>query len=138
MVDVVGKYIASPATLTNNQQQALRINAKGAVVFQQEDSDGNPMGGASYSLASNATITATSGTTPVTGIAKGNYVWNAVFTGTSVKLQSLGADGATWFDVATLSASGTFAGEIRFGANSQVRLYNPNGTSDTGVYSSIS
>lgn len=113
------------------------------------DANGNAQGSAanptitlasqtSYALATNATIAATSGTIPVTGVQRGNYVWNAVFAGTSVKLQSLGADGVTWFDVATLSASGTFAGEIRFGANSQVRLYNPNGTSDTGVYSSIS
>ena len=92
----------------------------------------------SYTLASNQTVAATSGTAPVLNVQRGNYVWDAQFTGTSIKLQSLGADGVTWRDVATLSASGTFAGEIRFGANAQVRLYNPNATPDTGVYSSLS
>jgi len=133
--------------VTTTDGLSERLGAQGVVLV--DPSSGGPMGTnsiptitqaaqTSYTLATNATITATTGTTPVTSIAKGNYVWNAVFTGTSVKLQSLGADGSTWFDVATLSASGIFAGEIRLGSNAQIRLYNPNGTSDTGVYSSLS
>lgn len=133
-----GQYRSAPPTLTDRDQAQPRLNAKGALVVSLEDSSGNASGGASYTLASNQTVAATTGTTPITGVQRGNYVWDAQFTGTSIKLQALGADGVTWRDVATLSASGTFAGEIRFGANAQVRLYNPNGTSDTGVYSSLS
>ena len=132
------QYKMTAPTLTDGVQAQPRLNVKGALVVSLEDASGNASGGASYSLASNQTIAATSGTTPVTGVQRGNYVWDAQFAGTSIKLQSLGSDGVTWRDVATLSASGTFAGEIRFGANAQVRLYNPNGTSDTGVYSSLS
>ena len=116
------------------------VSAKTAFIpsYVAVTSAGSPVDTLSYTLATNQTIAATSGTTPVTVTSRGTYVWDAQFTGTSVVLQSLGADGVTWRDVATLSASGTYAGEIRIGSNAQVRLYNPNGTSDTGVYSSLS
>ena len=91
----------------------------------------------SYPLASNQAISAGGSTTPVTNIVRGDYVWDAQFTGTGpLRLQSLGADGSTWRDVASLSASGTFAGEVRVGANAQVRL--ASATALTAVSSSLS
>jgi len=119
----------SPVTPVDKQGNVIGTSASPTVTQSAQTS---------YTLASNQAVAATSGTAPVLNVLRGNYVWDAQFTGTSIKLQSLGADGVTWRDVATLSASGTFAGEIRFGANAQVRLYNPNATPDTGVYSSLS
>jgi hypothetical protein len=96
----------------------------------------------SYTLATNATLPANSGTTPVAGVRRGVYVWDAQWSGTgTLALQALGADGATWRDVATLTASGTLAGEVRMGANATVRLFNKNtggGASFTGLSSSLS
>lgn len=125
---------------TLGDQVTSPVSGKTAFVpsFKQVNSAGVAVDQVSYTLASNVTLAATSGSTPITGVQRGNYVWSAVFTGTSVKLQSLAPDGTTWLDVATLSASGVFAGQVSIGANAQLRLYNPNGTSDTGVYSSIS
>lgn len=89
-----------------------------------------------YTLANNATISATSGTTPVTGVQGGSYIWDVQFTGTSVTLQALGSDGSTWRDVATRTTSGTTG--VVIGQGASVRLYNPNSTSLTGVYSNLS
>lgn len=94
--------------------------------------------GGPYQLATNQTLATLTGSTPVTGVIGKVYVWDAQFTGTSLVLQALGADNTTWRTIATLNASGTFAGEIRIGNNATIRVYNPNGTSDTAVSSSIS
>ncbi|WP_257541217.1 hypothetical protein [Sphingobium sp. CFD-1] len=120
------------AKIYDEHVQKLQVYAQQVLSGQ---SDGTS---ASYTLAGNQTLAATTGATPITGVRKGNYTWAAQFTGTSVKLQALGPDGATWLDVATLSAPGIFAGEIRIGANAQLRIYNPNGTSVSGIYSSLS
>lgn len=98
------------------------------------DRDGNVIGAAgsptitqsqqnTYTLANNVAVGANGNTTPVAGVRGGVYVWDAQWTGAAtVKLQALGADGATWRDVASLAAPGTFAGEVRIGANASLRL----------------
>ncbi len=105
------------------------------------DASGNIANSTSYNLTGSATpvgLAATTGTTPIAGVVGGVYVWDAQFTGTSLQLQSLGADGTTYRTVATLNAAGTFAGEVRVGRNATLRLYNPNGTALTAVSSSLS
>lgn len=89
-----------------------------------------------YQLASNITVAANAGTTSTAAVRGGSYIFDAQFTGTSIVLQALGADGTTYRNVATLSASGSTG--VVLGANSTVRLYNPNGAADTGVYASLS
>lgn len=88
-----------------------------------------------YTLASNITVANAGASTPVAGIQGGSYIFDAQFTGTSIKLQSLGADGATWRDVTTLNASGSVG--VVLGQGASVRLQNPNGTNDTGVYATL-
>lgn len=103
------------------------------------DSNGNPTGGNVYILAGpNATLTAGSPGTTVTGVAGGYIVWAYQFTGTapSLVLESLGPDGTNWQTVATVSASGTTA--IYFGANSSVRVRNAGANSITALSSSLS
>lgn len=103
---------------------------------QLVDGNGNATSPQPYTLANNATIAATSGTMPVTGVQGGSYIWDVQFTGTSVTLQALGSDGSTWRDVATRTSSGTTG--VVIGQGASVRLYNPNSTSLTGVYSNLS
>jgi len=107
---------------------------------------GQASGPQTYQLASNQSLTAQAGTsanptagsttTPVTGVAGGSYLWDAQFTGTSVTLQSLGSDGVTWRDVATRTTPGTTG--VVIGQNASVRLYNPNNSAVTGLYSNLS
>ncbi|WP_338469055.1 hypothetical protein V3I01_08090 [Sphingomonas sp. gentR] len=104
--------------------------------MQLVDGNGNATSNQTYTLASNATITATTGTTPVTGVQGGSYIWDVQFTGTSVTLQALGSDGVTWRDVATRTSSGTTG--VVIGQGASVRLYNPNNAALTGVYSNLS
>lgn len=89
-----------------------------------------------YQLASNIALGATTGTTPTAAVDGGSYLWDAQFTGTSITLQALGSDGATWRDVATRTTSGTTG--VVIGQNATVRLYNPNGGGLTAVSSSLS
>lgn len=89
-----------------------------------------------YTLASAATIAANSAGTQASKLNSGMYLWDVQFTGTSIVLQALGADGATWRDVATRTTSGTT--EVRIGQNATVRLNNPNGTALTAVSSNLS
>lgn len=88
-----------------------------------------------YQLASNQTIAANSGTTPITNVQGGSYLFDVQFTGTSVRLETLGADGTTWRPVTTSTTSGTTG--VVIGQGATVRLYNPNGTSVTGVYANL-
>lgn len=97
--------------------------------------NGNPTGQQTYQLASNQTIAANSGTPPITNVQGGSYLFDRQFTGTSITLQSLGADGTTWRDVVNSTASGTTG--VVIGQGATVRLYNPNGTSVTGVYANL-
>ena len=100
------------------------------------DADGN-LPGIAYPLANNVAIGANTGTAPVARVARGVYLWDAQFAGAGpLKLQALGADGATWRDVASLNASGAFAGEIRIGAGASLRLFSA--TALTGVYAVVS
>jgi hypothetical protein len=89
-----------------------------------------------YTLASNQAVAANSGTTPVTNVRGGSYVFDVQFTGTSVKLQSLGSDGTTWRDIGAAITSPGAVGVV-IGQGASVRLYNPNGTGLTGVYASL-
>lgn len=107
------------------------------ILMMAINNDGS-FGAQAYSLAANETIAANQPGSSVTRVQRGDYVLDAQFTGTSVKLQSLGADGTTWRDVTTVTTSGTVAGKISLGQDSQVRLQNPNGTSVNGVYASLS
>ena len=92
--------------------------------------------GGSYTLAAAISLAATTGGTSVTGVQTGSYIFAAVFTGTSVKLQALGPDGSTWVDVATQTGSGQQG--VVLGNNASVRLYNPNGSGLTGLSASLS
>lgn len=117
-----------------------------AIPVYNVDDDGNPTssggGGSSgatqtYTLANNVPLAATTGTSPTTVTRGGAFVWDAQFTGTSLQLQSLGSDNSTWRTTATLTSSGTFSSLVAIGVGTQVRLYNPNGTGLTGVYSNL-
>jgi hypothetical protein len=106
------------------------------------DANGDDMGGLAYQLAgqfggAGDTINANANGT-AQRVQRGSYIWDAVFSGTSLQLQVLASDGVTWRTLATLNASGTFAGTLQIGLGSQVRLANPNGTALTGVWSSLS
>lgn len=91
-----------------------------------------------YQLATAQSLASAATTTPVTGIIGGSYIWNTVGTysgGSQVILQSLGSDGATWQNVATMSASGS-AGVV-IGNNASVRLLGAVATT-TALSSSLS
>lgn len=111
--------------------------ARAVVVAGRVNSDGSvsSTGDSTYQLASNQPVTSNSGSTPVTKINGGSYIFDAQFTGTSIQLQTLGADGTTWRTLATLNSSGSTG--VVLGGNSTARLYNPNGTNLTGVYASL-
>ncbi len=125
----------------SNAQPVYIVDGTGATA-----GDATRPGGNVYQLASNTGLAATSGTTPVTGVQAGSYIWDAQFNGAAtntIQLQALGSDGVTWRVVATqtISAGQTAQGAsmgVVLGQNSTVRLYNPNATALTGVYSSIS
>lgn len=131
----------------------IKVTSGGAsrsamLVTGPTDASGNAQGSAAnptvttasqdtYTLASNQAIAAGGNTTPVAGVKRGVYVWDAQFTGTGpLVLQSLGADGVSWRNVASLNASGTLAGEVRIGANANLRLFSS--TALTAVSSSLS
>ena len=106
------------------------------------DAAGNDASGVAYQIlgvpgGAGETLAATSGTVPVT-VQRGSYLWDAQFTGTSLQLQAQAADGVTWRTVSTLNASGTQTGFISFGLGTKVRIYNPNATSVTNAWSSVS
>jgi len=102
------------------------------------DGNGLPLASSTFTMASNVPLGATTGATPVTGIAGGSYIFSAIFTGTSVALQTLGPDGLTWMALsppAVLTGSGSMG--VVLGNNATVRLYNPNASGLTGVYASL-
>lgn len=106
------------------------------------DASGNDASGVAYQILGvpggvGETLAATSGTSPVT-VQRGSYLWDAQFTGASLQLQAQAADGVTWRTVSTLNASGTQTGFISFGLGTKVRIYNPNATSVTNAWSSVS
>jgi len=75
------------------------------------------MAGKATVFAANIPLAANARTSSQGPIGRGVYLFDAQWTGTAtVTLQALGSDGVTWRDVASLSAPGTFAGEIRIGA----------------------
>lgn len=101
------------------------------------DASGNPASGQTYQLASNQTIAATSGTSPVSGIQGGSYLWDVqIPANSSITLQALGSDGVTWRDVSTRTTSGTTP--VVIGQNASVRLYNPGASAIAGVFSNLS
>lgn len=100
------------------------------------DQYGIPTQGSAVQLASNVTLAATTAGATQVGLVAGSYIFSAVFAGTSVALQYLGPDALTWMTLATLTGSGNNVG-VGIGSNSAVRLYNPNGTSLTSLYASL-
>jgi len=91
----------------------------------------------SVQMASNMTLAATTGSATNVGIVSAGYIFSAIFTGAaSVALQALGPDAVTWTTVATLTGSGNNVG-VALGSNAAVRLYNPNATSLTSLYASL-
>lgn len=103
------------------------------------DQYGLPTQGGAYTLASNAALGATTGSATAVGIIGGSYIFSAIFTGTSVALQTLGADATTWVALsppAVLTGSGSVG--VVIGNNAAVRLYNPNASGLTGLYATIS
>lgn len=102
---------------------------------------GQPTSGASYQLATNLTLATTAAQpTPTTSIQGGSYIWNvagATFNSSTLTLESLGSDGATWQTVASVTANGNVG--IVLGSNSTVRLRNSAGANSiTGIYSNLS
>lgn len=89
-------------------------------------------------LAANITIGAGQAGPVISGIARGVYTLDLQFTGVSIKLQALGADGTSWRNVLTVAANGTYPGDIRIGANASIRLFNPNAAQVSGVYGVLS
>lgn len=91
-----------------------------------------------YILASNLSLSPTSRSVPMTGLIGGSYIFFASFTGTSIQLQYLGDDGA-WYNAGDARvANGAGAAGVVLGQDSTVALYNPNGTSVTGIYARLS
>lgn len=80
---------------------------------------------ATYSLASGASVAASGTTSPVTGIAKGDYVLTVLPANTSITIQSLGPDGTTWIDAGAINSTGIE--NVRIGEGASLRLRNGSG-----------
>lgn len=96
--------------------------------------------GSSYQLAGTVggtgdTLAGNTGSNPVSNVVGGSYVFDVQLTGTSVRLEALASDGITWRTIYTATTSGSTG--VVLGQNATVRVYNPNGTSDT-VWASLS
>ena len=104
------------------------------------DGNGNIAGSSTISLAANITLAANASTAPVkVGVSK-TYLFSYVLGGTSpsVKLQYLGADGATWIDMVTVTANGGTEVDIYAGgAGAALRLTNTTGNSITGLSAAL-
>jgi hypothetical protein len=98
--------------------------------------------GTTVVLANNVvSLAAGANTTPQTVTTTASYGWSYIFGGTtpSLKLQALGADGSTWQDVATVTASGAQGiGVFAGGGGASVRLFNAGANPITGLTSSLS
>lgn len=97
-------------------------------------------GSITIQLATNATLAAGASTTPMTVSKTSSYGWNYILSGTSpsLKLQSLGADGTTWVDIATVTASGAQRIDIFAGSTgAQVRLFNAGANPITALSSTL-
>ena len=83
------------------------------------------IGTETYTLASNITLAAGASGPTVTVPRGGYFFFDAVFTGSSpsLKLQRLGADGATWLDVVTRTTAGT-GDPVGIPNGSQLRVTN--------------
>jgi len=95
-------------------------------------------------VAANGTVTpqaslaAAAGTTAVSQVRGGSYVFDAQFGGTtpSLQLQSLASDGVTWRNVgAALTAPGGFG--VVIGEGSSVRLLNAGANEITGLSATL-
>lgn len=91
-----------------------------------------------YQLATATSLANGANTTPVTGVLSGAYVWNVVGTfsgGSTVILEALGSDGATYQTVDTATAPGSRG--VTMGSNATVRLKGGVATT-TGLSSNLS
>lgn len=92
------------------------------------DGAGNIAGPATFTLAlATASLAAGASTTPVVIKASKTYAFSYIFGGTSpsLKLQALGADGSTWQDIATVTATGSQTVDIFAGSGgAALRLTN--------------
>lgn len=82
-------------------------------------------------LAANITLAANAAALPVNNVPTGSYLFEALFVGVSLDLQSLGPDAATWITLQTLTSPGSVG--VVIGNNATVRLRNPNGAAVTDV-----
>jgi hypothetical protein len=93
----------------------------------------------SYTLASAiASLAGNTATTSVSAVDSGSYVWSYVLGGTtpSLILQTLGPDGTTWQNVATVTASGSQV--VTIPSSATVRLLNNTANAITGLSSKLS
>lgn len=88
-------------------------------------------------LASNLTLAAATAGPLFTRIPAGAYIWDSIFTGTSLTLRSIAPDGVSTETILNNTTSGT-PQKIVIGRDATIQLYNPNGTSVTGIYSNLS
>ena len=112
----------------------------------QGDPQSPPIGGfLGYDLAAGVTIANGQASDPIEGVAAGSYILAmvaAAWNGSTVKLQFLGPDGATWMDAkdtasnaAQLAANGQFG--VVVGGNATLRLF-ASGGAPAGLYAKLS
>lgn len=77
---------------------------------------------ATYALADGSSVAASGTTTPVTGIAKGDYVLSVQPANTAITVQVLGPDGTTWVDRGAIATGGVES--VRIGEGASLRLRN--------------
>lgn len=91
-------------------------------------------------VPANSTLAGNANSTPVTIANSAVYGWSYTFGGTSpsLKLQTLGPDGTTWQDSATVTASGAQPVNVFSGSGgTTVRLLNATANSITGLSSQL-
>jgi hypothetical protein len=86
-------------------------------------------------LASGSSLQAGSTTAPVTGIAAGSYIFEAIFTGGDLQLQRRGPDGTTWINAGVLAASGSVG--VVLAAGDVIRLRNNSGAAISGLFARV-
>lgn len=88
----------------------------------------------SYQLLENAAATGA----PVGPIVQGSYIWAVAgtFGGATVKLQTLGPDGATYVDVAGASMTANGAMEVRIGGGAMIKVVVTGGV-PSALYSNV-
>lgn len=86
-------------------------------------------------LAAAGTLAAGGATTPVTAVAAGSYIFEAIFIGSDLQLQRLGPDGASWINAGVLAAAGSVG--VVLAANDTLRLRNNSAAAITGLHARV-